>query len=128
MTKETKWRGAYRGGEIEIEASTRDELDEQLNAIEPANNSSGLSNSQALDAPTLSGGLGCTDAIREALGTPWGTAEPRTMAELDQVFKNNALYFSGGSLSGSLTYLTKNGTIRRIDKGGKWGYLSVIKK
>lgn len=123
-----KWRGAYRGGEIEIEASTRDELDKHLDAIRPDKTTSEGPSFQVLSVPTLSGGLGCNDAIREALGTTWGTAEPRTMAELDQVFKNNALFFSQGTVSGSLTYLTKYGTIRRIDKSGKWGYLLVIKK
>lgn len=123
-----KWRGAYRGGEIEIDAPTRDDLDKQLDAIQPAPTDIEVSGSQASDPPTISGGVGCNDAIREALGTPWGAAEPRTMSQLDQVFKNNALYFSPGTLSGSLTYLTKNGTVRRIDKGGKWGYLLVLKK
>jgi hypothetical protein len=47
------------------------------------------------------------------------------MSELHSAFESNALFFGQGTLSGALTYLTKSGAIRRIDKGGKWAYILV---
>jgi hypothetical protein len=120
-----KWRGSYRGGEIELEANTRDELDKQLDGIHPSKVESDNQKSTNTDLPALSGNLGCYEAIRQGLGSPWGRVEPRTMAELHQAFESNALFFGQGTLSGALTYLTKSGAIRRIDKGGKWAYILV---
>ncbi len=120
-----KWRGNYRGGEIELEAPTRDELDKQLDEMQPSRVESDTQKSGAGALPSLSGNLGCYEAIRQALGAPWGRVEPRTMAELQQAFESNALFFGQGTLSGALTYLTKSGAIRRIDKGGKWAYILV---
>jgi len=124
-----KWRGSYRGGEIELEAPTRDELDKQLDGIHSSRvdpNNLKVATAEMPGMPALSGNLGCNDAIRQALGSPWGRTEPRTMAELQQSFQANALFFGTGTLSGSLTYLTKNGAIRRIDKGGRWAYILVV--
>jgi hypothetical protein len=123
-----KWRGSYRGGEIELETSTRDELDKQLDDIGSVGAESKESKSatrETAEKPTLSGNLGCNDAIRQALGSTWGRLQPRTMSELQQTFEANALFFGTGTLSGSLTYLTKSGAIRRIDRGGKWAYILV---
>jgi len=123
-----KWRGSYRGGEIELEAPTRDELDKQLDGIHSSrvdSNDQKLATLEIPEMPTLSGNLGCNDAIRQALGSTWGRLEPRTMAELHQAFQANALFFGTGTLSGSLTYLTKSGAIRRIDKDGRWAYILV---
>ncbi len=123
-----KWRGSYRSGEIELEAPSQVELDKQLDAIQASRVEPDASRSATLEMPTLSGNFGCNDAIRAALASTWGKNEPRSMTELHQAFEANALYFSAGTLSGSLTYLTKNGTIRRIDKGGKWAYILAASK
>src|SRR4029077_8233364 len=120
-----KWRGRYRSGEIELDAPTLGELDKQLDEIRPTTLEIEPPTSGTSDLPTLSGNLGCYEAIRQALASPWGKSEPRTMAELHQAFESNALFFGQGTLSGGLTYLTKSGAIRRIDKGGKWAYILV---
>lgn len=124
-----KWRGSYRGGEIELDAPTQADLDKQLDALHlgPTElNGPSPAQFQTGEVPSLSGNLGCNEAIRQALGSAWGKREPRTMAELQHTFEANALFFGTGTLSGSLTNLTKGGAIRRIDKGGRWGYILVV--
>jgi len=118
-----KWRGNYRGGEIELEAQTQVELDKQVDAIQASRVEPDGRRALTVEMPALAGNLGCNDAIRSALASTWGRNEPRSMTELQQAFEANALFFSAGTLSGALTYLTKNGTIRRIDKDGKWAYI-----
>ncbi len=68
--------------------------------------------------PTIAKPSGITDAIIKLLSTDWGQT-PRTWSELKEAMEVNAAYYSKGSITGSLTYLTKKGTIRRIktDKG-----------
>src|SRR5713101_1719008 len=95
-----KWRGSYRGGELELEAEDRAALDKELDHMSKPLAPQELfpdGNQVLLEIPKLSGNLGCSDAVREALGLPWGLKEPRTMTELQQAFETNALFFSAGS-------------------------------
>jgi hypothetical protein len=78
------------------------------------------------DYPTITGALGPSAAIMAAITSPWGRAEPRTESEITEVLKINAIFFSQGSISGTLTYLTKNGRLRRIPKGDKFAYTPSV--
>jgi hypothetical protein len=57
-----------------------------------------------------------------AMTSPWGRAEPRTESDITEVLKLNAIFFTQGSISGTLNYLTKNSRLRRIPKGDKFAY------
>jgi hypothetical protein len=116
------WRGNWRKGEITIEADTLEELEAVLNRVL----SIGAEESSATETkefPKIPAGLGCTEAIKALLQTEWGR-QPRTMNEIEEALKTNALYFSKGTLSGTLTLMTKAGYLRRIKKEGKWAYVA----
>lgn len=72
------------------------------------------------ETPMLQPGLGCSDAIKALLQTEWGK-QPRSMAEIKKVLEANALYFSKGTLSGTLSFLTRR-DLRRFKKAGAWVY------
>jgi predicted transcriptional regulator len=57
------------------------------------------------------------------MGTDWGK-QPRSMNEIKEALKANALHFSKGTLSGTLTTMTKRGDIRRMKKDRRWKYLA----
>lgn len=72
--------------------------------------------------PTIATPSGATDAIIKLLSTDWGRT-PRTWSELKEAMEVNAAYYSTGSITGSLTYLTKKGTIRRIKTDRGYAYI-----
>ncbi len=122
------WKGAWKGGELVIDTDSLDELRDLLAKLsheatieEVAGVALDLSPDRFI--PKLSGNLGCTEAVKQALTSNWGKSEPRTMAELQKVFERNALFFSRGTLSGVLTYMTRSGQVRRLNKLGKWAYV-----
>jgi len=121
------WKGMWRGGELTIETENPDDLVSVLAKLrELSENPTESETTSAIgQSPKLSGNIGCSEAIKQSLTSSWGRVQPRTMTELQKVFEENALFFSKGTLSGVLTYLVKNGQIRRLDKNGKWAYVSA---
>ena len=63
-----------------------------------------------------------TDSILYALGTKWGKT-PRDWGEIAEALKQNALHYSKGSITGTLTLLTQSGKIRRIKAGHSYKYV-----
>lgn len=124
------WKGSWKKGEISIETESPEELVETLEKLEsvegvgPISLHTDITQTPSLEIPKVSGNVGPSDAIREVLGSPWGKAEPRTMAEIIDVLKANAIFFSKSTLSGVLTNLTKKGELRRpIKKQEMWAYV-----
>jgi len=72
--------------------------------------------------PKISGALGVSAAIMAAATSPWGRAKPRTEREIMEAFKMNAIYFTQNSVSGTLSYLTKQGRLRRVPQDGRFAY------
>lgn len=118
------WKGVWKDGELVIEAESLDELSSTISKIQGDVTKEGSSFSESDDnVPKLSGNIGCTEAVRLALSSNWGKKMPRSMMELQNVFEKNALFFSRGTLSGVLTYMTRTGQIRRLERQGKWAYV-----
>ena len=117
------WKGKWRNGEIIIEAETFQELNSALRALSSAGNIQEFSTIRNEEAPVIPSVQGCSDAIRVLIRTNWGR-QPRSMNEIKKALKANALYFSKGTLSGTLTAMTKRGELRRVKENGKWKYLS----
>jgi len=124
------WKGNWKRGEIVVETESLDELIGTLEKLEsampilPVSKSPDISQASVIEAPRISGNLGPSQAVREALGSSWGRAEPRTMKEINAVLEANAIYFSPSSLSGVLTNMTKKGELRRPSKkGDQWSYV-----
>lgn len=128
------WKGAWKSGEVTVEAEDPMELDEgikNLAKIEGFQDTPSLVNTNIPTNSTLDSihetpaitKTDCGDAIVEALESQWGS-KPRTISEIRETFEHNARYYSKGTLSGMLTYLTKKGVLRRVEtEDGSWGYL-----
>lgn len=63
--------------------------------------------------PKISGCKSCSEAVLKLLDSDWGRWRPRTLAELMEAMKVNALHYPSSTLSGVLTWLVKRGKIRR---------------
>jgi len=112
------WKGSWRNGEIFIEAQTLEELNKILDELF----GSSSRNLPQTITPVLPSGLGCSGAIKTLLASEWGK-HPRGFAEIKNAFEANALYFSKGTLSGTLRFLEKRGVLRRFKRAGKWVYI-----
>jgi len=74
------------------------------------------------ELPSIKAPSGVTDAIMKLLSTDWGRT-PRTLKELMEAMKANAVYYSIGSVSGTLTRLTKEGVVRRLKRDQEYSYV-----
>lgn len=63
-----------------------------------------------------------TDSILYALRTEWGKT-PRDWGEIAEALKQNALHYSKGSITGTLTLMTQSGKIRRTKAGHSYKYV-----
>lgn len=123
------WKGNWKKGELSVETESPEEL---IGALERLESVDAVASFQVTDSsqmpiveiPKISGNIGPSEAIREVLGSAWGKAEPRTMTEITDVLKQNAIYFSTSTLSGVLSNMTKKGELKRpIKKEEKWAYV-----
>jgi len=109
------WKGKWEEGEIIIEADSLEELQNTLQKLKSAKQG------EIQKIPDIPAKLGCADAIRSALETEWGN-KPRSMTEIQEALEANALFFSKGTISGTLTALTKRGDLQRLKETGRWVY------
>lgn len=72
--------------------------------------------------PTIPKPAGPSDAITKLLSTEWGR-RPRVWQEINDALTINAIYYSKGSITGTLTNLTKKGKLRRIKTEKGFGYI-----
>ena len=117
------WKGKWRKGEITIEAETFQELDKALRELSASGEIQELSGVGKQGVPEITSARGCLDAIRALMETDWGK-HPKSMNEIKGALEANALYFSKGTLSGTLTTMIKRGVLQRVKKDGRWRYLS----
>ena len=117
------WKGKWRNGEIIIEAETFQDLDNALRRLLSTGEMEEISRVNNQSIPKIPSVQGCADAIRALMKTDWGK-QPVSMSEIKKALEANALYFSKGTLSGTLTTMTKRGELRRVKKDGKWKYFA----
>jgi hypothetical protein len=117
------WKGKWRNGEIVVEAETFQELNEALNRLSTIGELRETSVTEEQGIPQIPSMQGCSDAIRALMKTYWGK-QPKSMNDIKKALDANALYFSKGILSGTLTTMTKRGELRRVKEEGRWKYLS----
>jgi len=72
----------------------------------------------------LTRGIQAPDAIVKILSTPWGD-KPRTLTEMLNTLRINAIHFPKGTVAGRLTDLTKRGVLRRVETAKGFGYVLV---
>src|SRR2546427_6799205 len=73
--------------------------------------------------PSISKTKGLTEAILNLLKTNWGKT-PREWGEISEALRRNALHYSKGSVTGTLTLLTQSGKLRRIKEGRSYKYVA----
>lgn len=112
-------------GQHEIEISgTREEVIETIEelprlvasvskAFDSVNISVTLPQSASTLYPTISSSANCSEAVLKLLETDWGKQQPRTLPELAEAMKANALHYPPTTLSGVLVWLVKKGRTRR---------------
>ncbi len=69
--------------------------------------------------PAISSSANCSEAVLKLLEANWGKQQPRTLPELVEAMKTNALHYPSTTLSGVLVWLVKKGKVKRwkTDKG-----------
>jgi len=69
--------------------------------------------------PSIQSSRNCSDAVLKLLSSDWGRATPRTLPELIEAMKANAVHFPATTLSGVLNWLVRKGRVKRwkTDKG-----------
>lgn len=69
--------------------------------------------------PAISSTANCSEAVLKILETDWGKQQPRSLPELVEVMRANALHYPSTTLSGVLVWLVKKGRVKRwkTDKG-----------
>ena len=117
------WKGKWRKGEVIVEAESIQELDNALKELASRGEILGITRGDNQITPEIPSVQGCSDAIRTLMKTDWGK-QPRSMTEIKRALEANALHFSKGTLSGTLTAMTKRRDIRRLRKDGRWKYLA----
>jgi len=65
----------------------------------------------------------CPEVITSLLSTEWGRSKPRTLSDLLEAMKVNAIHYPIGTVKGRLTDLTKRGALRRIRTNEGYGYI-----
>jgi hypothetical protein len=88
-----------------------------LKAFEQTKNSEEASQSVSSDVPSISASS-CSEAVLQLLSSGWGR-QPRTLTELVEALKANAVYYPSTTLSGVLAWLVRKNKIKRwkTDKG-----------
>jgi len=69
--------------------------------------------------PSIQSSGNCSDAVLRLLSTDWGRATPRTLPELIEAMRANAVHYPATTLSGVLNWLVRKGRVKRwrTDKG-----------
>jgi predicted transcriptional regulator len=74
--------------------------------------------------PSIQSSGNCSEAVLKLLSSDWGRATPRTLPELIEAMKANAVHFPATTLSGVLNWLVRKGRVKRW-KTAK-GYVYVL--
>jgi hypothetical protein len=69
--------------------------------------------------PSIQSSGGCADAVVRLLATGWGKVAPRTLPEIVEAMRANAVHYPVTTLSGVLNWLVRKGKVKRwkTDKG-----------
>ncbi len=74
---------------------------------------------------TIPPSANCPEAIVSILSTEWGRKTPRTLKEILEALKLNALHYPKGTVSGRLADMTRKGILRRVKTERGYGYILI---
>jgi len=122
-----EWIGKWKEGEIRVTAESVQELSNILEELSKVSDieviTKATKEAETSEMPTIPGNLGCSEAVKEILKSPWGKTKPRTMSEIIEVMKTNGIFFPKSTLSGILVRLTKKQSLRRMKRDSMWAYI-----
>ena len=75
------------------------------------------------DSPSIKGAKNCSQAVLKLLETEWGAWRPRTLSEIVEALKDNAIHYPASTLSGVLSWLVKRGKVRRWKTDAGYVYI-----
>ncbi len=78
--------------------------------------------------PSIKEAKSCSEAVLKLLETEWGAWKPRTMPEIVEALKANALHYPSTTLSGVLSWLVKKGKVRRWKTDAGYVYILAEKE
>jgi hypothetical protein len=84
--------------------------------------------SQPRMLPSIKEAKNCSEAVVKLLETEWGNWKPRTMPEVVEALKANALHYPASTLSGVLAWLVKKGKVRRWKTDAGYVYILAEKE
>ena len=89
------------------------------NGQPPQSSSAAPSVSASGAYPSIQGSGNCSDAVLRLLETDWGRSTPRTLPELVEAMRVNAIHYPVTTLSGVLNWLVRKSKVKRwkTDKG-----------
>jgi hypothetical protein len=92
-------------------------MEKVCEAFESTKNREENSNPASSTYPSLSAS-NCSEAVLQLLASNWGK-QPRTLPELGEALKANAVYYPSTTMSGVLAWLVRKNKIKRwkTDKG-----------
>jgi hypothetical protein len=73
--------------------------------------------------PSIKGAKNCSQAVLKLLKTEWGAWRPRTISEIVDALKDNAIHYPPSTLSGVLSWLVKKGKVRRWKTDAGYVYI-----
>jgi len=74
-------------------------------------------------SPSIKGTKNCSQAVLKLLETEWGAWRPRTLSEIVEALKDNAIHYPASTLSGVLSWLVKRGKVRRWKTDAGYVYI-----
>jgi len=78
---------------------------------------------QSVPIPSIPPAKKCSRAVLNLLETDWGRWRPRTLPEITEALKVNAVHYPSTTLSGVLTWLVKKGKVRRWKTDSGYVYI-----
>ena len=78
--------------------------------------------------PSIKKAKNCSQAVLKLLETEWGAWRPRTLSEIVEALKANAMHYPSTTLSGVLSWLVKRGKVRRWKTDAGYVYILAEKE
>ena len=118
--------------ELDTLSEFTDRISEKLEMVEEVSITEGevtpvveeVVNVPTADIPAIKPSRKTIDNLESLFSTPWGRT-PRTLAEIMKALEVNAVPDKMSSVNVYLTKLIQRGTLRRIEREGKWAYFKL---
>jgi len=94
----------------------------------PSSSTASTATTPSVQIPSIPPTQQCNQAVISLLETDWGRWRPRTLPEIIEALKVNAVHYPATTLSGVLTWLVKKGRVRRWKTDAGYVYILAEKE